>query len=403
LGNRLNTSLDTLPIATQAITLSVTYRNEDMLHLDPSRLTLRRWDESKKAWQALPTTVDTSQKRVTAQATAFGHFDLHAPLLCAVDGQEPDDHYGAAQAIVPGGGTVTRAFDTATDRDWLRVTMQGGEMYVVQATGLGAGVDAVVQLRNLETLALLASGRSVQETALRTGGGQGASLKWQPPRSGTYLLLVSPAAGSARGCGATYGISVARVRPLDRVAIAGPAEGTVEKGYTFKATVAPYTATQPITFSWQIAEIPQATGVQGSGDVFTFTWNTSGTYHVLIRAANPGGAVTATHTMMVYPSLRADFSASPRTGQAPLKVAFSNISTGSYTDSRWDFGDGATSSAESPSHVYEAAGVYAVTLTVTGSGGTDSRTVETYIIVDKAAAPGGYKHRIYLPLVERNG
>lgn len=66
-------------------------------------------------------------------------------------------------------------------------------------------------------------------------------------------------------------------------------------------------------------------------------------------------------------ALVADFVASPVIGRLPLAVAFGNTSTGAYTSSLWDFGDGETSTLTDPTHVYTAAGAYTVTLTV-GNG-----------------------------------
>jgi len=40
----------------------------------------------------------------------------------------------------------------------------------------------------------------------------------------------------------------------------------------------------------------------------------------------------------------------------------------------WDFGDGSTSTAMNPTYSYTTPGVYRVTLTVTGPGGTDSKS-----------------------------
>ncbi len=52
-----------------------------------------------------------------------------------------------------------------------------------------------------------------------------------------------------------------------------------------------------------------------------------------------------------------------------LKVDFSN--TSKYADSySWDFGDGATSAEQNPSHTYAAAGIYTVKLTATNNAGT---------------------------------
>jgi PKD repeat protein len=80
----------------------------------------------------------------------------------------------------------------------------------------------------------------------------------------------------------------------------------------------------------------------------------------------------------------ADFSASPRSGSAPLTVVFTDQSDpmGDYILSwLWDFGDGFTSVDENPSHVYNDLGQYTVTLIVTNSVGEDSCTKENYINV----------------------
>lgn len=66
------------------------------------------------------------------------------------------------------------------------------------------------------------------------------------------------------------------------------------------------------------------------------------------------------------------FAANPLTGNAPLNVIFTNLSSGAITSYFWTFGDGTTSTAASPSHVYAVAGSYSVVLTVTGPGGVDT-------------------------------
>ena len=64
---------------------------------------------------------------------------------------------------------------------------------------------------------------------------------------------------------------------------------------------------------------------------------------------------------------------------------FSNTSTGSITSHAWTFGDGGTSTAASPSHVYAAAGTYTVALTVTGPGGSNTQTRTDYVTVSAPA------------------
>jgi PKD repeat protein len=75
----------------------------------------------------------------------------------------------------------------------------------------------------------------------------------------------------------------------------------------------------------------------------------------------------------------AGFVGDPTTGSAPLTVKFTDQSTGAITSWSWDFGDGATSMQQSPSHTYGSPGTYSVMLTVTGPGGSDEATQADYI------------------------
>jgi uncharacterized repeat protein (TIGR01451 family) len=94
----------------------------------------------------------------------------------------------------------------------------------------------------------------------------------------------------------------------------------------------------------------------------------------------------------------AEFSATPLNGLAPLTVTFTDQSTGAITAWLWNFGDGATSPAQNPTHTYTQTGNYTVTLTVTGPGGTDSRTRTGYIAVVQGAAIGFNPTTMTIPL-----
>ena len=79
------------------------------------------------------------------------------------------------------------------------------------------------------------------------------------------------------------------------------------------------------------------------------------------------------------------FTASPTSGVAPLSVAFTDLSTpgaSPITAWAWDFGDGATSTEQHPSHTYANAGSYGVSITVTTDVGTASESKADYITVN---------------------
>ena len=89
------------------------------------------------------------------------------------------------------------------------------------------------------------------------------------------------------------------------------------------------------------------------------------------------GAVLIT----IYEGVHAGFTASLTTGVAPLMVTFTDTSTGTIDAWSWDFGDGVTSTLQSPTHTYTTKGVYPVTLTINGPGGSDDEVKADYITV----------------------
>lgn len=74
--------------------------------------------------------------------------------------------------------------------------------------------------------------------------------------------------------------------------------------------------------------------------------------------------------------LKAEFTANPRSGEAPLIVQFTDVSTGDATAWEWDFGDGGPSdSRQHPLHTYALPGAFTVTLTITGNEPPQSDTI----------------------------
>ena len=118
-----------------------------------------------------------------------------------------------------------------------------------------------------------------------------------------------------------------------------------------------------------------------------YTYSAAGTYTVNLTVSNEDGndsEVKTGYIKVSSPSSAkpvAAFSASPTSGKTPLKVAFTDTSTGSPTSWKWDFGDGSKSYLQNPIHKYSKAGIYTVNLTVKNAKGSNTVTKTEYIKV----------------------
>lgn len=117
------------------------------------------------------------------------------------------------------------------------------------------------------------------------------------------------------------------------------------------------------------------------------TYEEEGIYTVRLTASGKGGASTlvkADYISIAPPVPVANFTANPVSGSAPLLVTFTDTSSGEITERSWDFGDGGSSEASVALYTYDTPGVYSVTLTVVGPGGSDEkRVVDMIEVVDR--------------------
>jgi len=120
------------------------------------------------------------------------------------------------------------------------------------------------------------------------------------------------------------------------------------------------------------------------------TYYSPGCYDVTLTASNDSGSDSETkqgYITVAAPAPAAAFSAAPTRGKAPLVVSFTNESANSPTSWNWDFGDGGISTQQHPVHQYAAAGIYDVSLTVSGLGGRDGESAPSYIRVSFSDVP----------------
>jgi PKD repeat protein len=79
--------------------------------------------------------------------------------------------------------------------------------------------------------------------------------------------------------------------------------------------------------------------------------------------------------------LNADFTANTMTGQWPIQVSFTDISSGNPTSWKWNFGDGNSSIEQNPKHTYNNTGLYDVKLIACNGNVCDTTVKQDYINV----------------------
>ncbi|MBI3882993.1 MAG: PKD domain-containing protein, partial [Sphingobacteriales bacterium] len=116
-------------------------------------------------------------------------------------------------------------------------------------------------------------------------------------------------------------------------------------------------------------------------------YTTKGVYHPILTITNQSGCVsadTAVATIKVAVSPRIGILVTPYvngcislTDTFKGQLIFNDTSTDSIISYKWDFGDGASSTAKNPVHVYNTAGLFTPSLTVKGQAGCTSTYTST--------------------------
>ena len=143
------------------------------------------------------------------------------------------------------------------------------------------------------------------------------------------------------------------------------------------------TTGDPTSYYWTF--IP-ATGSKGNdwnsyhAVTATHTFTTAGKYTITLLVKNSVGSATYTKTSYITVTSQvivvrpvASFGVSSESGFLPWTVHFTDLSTGKPTKWLWDFGDGATSTIQNPTHTYtKYQALVLQSLTVSNSAGSDT-------------------------------
>ena len=122
----------------------------------------------------------------------------------------------------------------------------------------------------------------------------------------------------------------------------------------------------------------------------SFTYNNAGSFSPKLIVSGPAGTDTETKTneITTFDTPVPEFSANVTSGEAPLEVTFTNLSTGNPDSFSWDFGDGDSSTSENPTHTYAQGGNFTVKLTATNVAGSATKTKSAFVKAIKSNFTG---------------
>ncbi|MFZ6051666.1 T9SS type A sorting domain-containing protein [Halocola ammonii] len=137
-------------------------------------------------------------------------------------------------------------------------------------------------------------------------------------------------------------------------------------------------------------------GQTGEGFNVAHLFTEPGVYQVTVTACNTAceplecDEETITINVSEELPLAAEFFIDPsESGCTGNAVTFSDQSTGDPETWLWDFGDGSTSEAQNPFHIYNEPGDYTVTLTVTDDTGESEQSQEYTVLQGPEVELGG--------------
>jgi len=215
--------------------------------------------------------------------------------------------------------------------------------------------------------------------------------------------VVNVVGGTLAGTG-----TIARVVTVNSGAILQPGDPTgtltvnsnltVNAGATNAFALGTSSALVAVTGDLTLGGVLSITDAGGfnTGTYTLYTYTGALTYSGLTIGTTPNPSYTYvidTNTSgqvnLLVTSLTAAFSAAPTSGFAPLKVVFTDTSSGSITNRHWDFGDTQTldTTNTSVTNTYTGVGTYTVELAVSGDNGSATNTQAGLVSVAAVPTP----------------
>ena len=204
------------------------------------------------------------------------------------------------------------------------------------------------------------------------GNGVSATHSYGTP--GTYVVTLTVSDGFNRTASASQSINVGGGATPSALFVVSPATSRIGEVVNFNASASRPAPGRTIrTYDWDFGDGETKTT---SGPITSHDYQAAGSFTVTLVVTDDAGRVaTATGSATITTDApTADFTSSQVPPLATHTISFNSsgssaIAGRTITGFRWDFGDGTTSTAATPTHAFPAAGTFNVTLTVTDSAG----------------------------------
>jgi PKD repeat protein len=263
-----------------------------------------------------------------------------------------------------------------------------GDTWTLQPVGLAAGANATprsgVAPLTVNFTSNATGGSSPYRIDWEFGVGEGNSPSWnvthQYHRPGTYLAAANVTDASGEYEREFTRITVAPTLTLNAYASPGP----ISKNLSVRLVSDETGGEPPFQFHWNFGD--GSPGANGSN--VTHDYPHAGMFLASESLDDSGNASVSTVVPVEVGALPGSVQifATPSAGPPPLSVTFGAKISGwpNATEYSWNFGDGASSPAPTPVHLYTSPGVYEVHLQVADGIGDVANTT---LSVEAGPAP----------------
>jgi PKD repeat protein len=214
------------------------------------------------------------------------------------------------------------------------------------------------------------------------GSDSGAIVSHTYTATGTYSIVLTVTDGTGDSASATAKVTIGAGNKPPIADVKGPYMIAVDQAVEFDGSGSSDPDGKIVSYDWDFGDESTGTGASPS-----HAYASRGTYNVTLTVTDDNNAVDSAQTSVsVEPGNQpptADPSG-PYSAKVGESLTFDGTGSsdpeGNISSYAWDFGDKSTGTGATPSHIYNVAGTYNVSLTVTDDGGLTATSVTTVMI-----------------------